>query len=159
MNKKKIKITITIMIALVFALILYIQLFPDEYQPADDEIALHIQLNTKEDIGLLLFDYCVDNEEHSCGIANADTSLLKHNSDIIMTWNKQELNSSSDVIELSTHLRIITEYVDPNFENIYPENITRYIDTPISLEAHFGQEYFITITGDKTNGYKAELVR
>ena len=53
-------------------------------------------------------------------------------------------------------LRIITEYVDPNYENIYPENITRYTD-PIAWEAHLGQSYFITITGDKANGYTAVL--
>ena len=29
--------------------------------------------------------------------------------------------------------------------------------TPISWKAYFGQEYFITITGDKANGYKAVL--
>ena len=41
--------------------------------------------------------------------------------------------------------------------NIYPENITQYIDTPISWKAYFGKEYVITITGDKANGYKAVL--
>ncbi|MBQ2439484.1 MAG: hypothetical protein II267_06315, partial [Paludibacteraceae bacterium] len=70
---------------------------------------------------------------------------------------KQELSSSSDAVELSIHFRIITEYVDPNYENIYPENITQYIDTPISWKAYFGKEYVITITGDKANGYKAVL--
>lgn len=114
-------------------------------------------MNTKEDIGLLVFDYYVDDEEHSGGISNADKSLIKSNSDSIMVWNKQELSSSSDAVELSIHFRIITEYVDPNYENIYPENITQYIDTPISWKAYFGQEYFITITGDKANGYKAVL--
>ena len=112
-------------------------------------------MNTKEDIGLLVFDYYVDDEEYSGGISNADKSLIKSNSDSIMVWNKQELSSSSDAVELSIHFRIITEYVDPNYENIYPENITQYIDTPISWKAYFGQEYFITITGDKANGYKA----
>ena len=41
-----------------------------------------------------------------------------------------------------------------NYENIYPEDITKYID-PISWKAHFGESYFITITGGKTNGDKA----
>lgn len=157
MNKKKNRVAIVIMIALVFGFILCIQLIPDEYKPADDEIALHIQMNTKEDIGLLVFDYYVDDEEYSGSISNADKSLIKSNSDSIMVWNKQELSSSSDAVELSIHFRIITEYVDPNYENIYPENITQYIDTPISWKAYFGQEYFITITSDKANGYKAVL--
>ena len=37
------------------------------------------------------------------------------------------------------------------------KNITQYIDTPVSWKASFGEEYFITITGDKANGYKAVL--
>ena len=52
--------------------------------------------------------------------------------------------------------RIITEYVEPNFENVYTEDITKYAE-PISWEAHFGESYFITITGDKTTGYKVAL--
>ena len=73
-----------------------------------------------------------------------------------MVWNKEELNNISDTFELSMQFRIITEYVAPNYENIYPDVITKYME-PISWEARFGESYFITITGDKTNGYKAVL--
>lgn len=153
---KKIWIAIAIVVMLGLGFLLYKLIIPDEYVPADDEIALHIQFNTKEDVGLLVFDYHADDSEQSGGIANADKSLIKHNSDIIQVWNKQELHSSSDTVELLIQFRIITEYVAPNYENIYPEDITVYID-PISWEAHFGKSYFITITGDKINGYKAVL--
>ena len=54
--------------------------------------------------------------------------------------------------------RIITEYANPNYENIYSEDITRYID-PISWDAHFGESYVVTITGDKTNRYEAVLAK
>ena len=40
------------------------------------------------------------------------------------------------------------------YKNI--DDITKYIE-PVSWKAHFGESYFITITGDKTNGYKAVL--
>ena len=40
--------------------------------------------------------------------------------------------------------------------NVYTEDITKYAE-PISWEAHFGESYFITITGDKTTGYKVAL--
>lgn len=156
MNKKITGIAIAMVVVLVLCFILYNQSISDEYVPADDEIALHIQLDTKEDVGLLVFDYRADDHEYSGGTSNADKSLIKHNSDNIVVWNKQQLNSSSDTVELSMQIRIITEYVDPNYENIYPENITRYID-PISWEARFGESYFVTITGDKTSGYKAVL--
>ena len=156
MSKKRIGVVIVLVVVLGLGFLLYQQTIPSEYVPSDDEIALHIQLNTKEDIGLLVFDYQADDFEYSGGISNADKSLMKRNSDNIQVWNKQELNSSSDAVELSIQFRIITEYMDPNYENIYPEEITKYIE-PISWEAQFGNSYFITITGDKTNGYHAVL--
>ena len=154
MNKKRMGIVLAIVAVLGLGFILYRQITPDEYVPDDDEIALHIQLNIREDVGLLVFDYRADDSEYSGGISNANKTLIKHNSDNIKVWNKQELDCSSDTVELSIQFRIITEYVEPNFENIYPEDISKYID-PISWEAHFGETYFITITGDKTSGYKA----
>lgn len=157
MNKKKIKIAIAVVIALVFGFVLYVQMSSDEFKVADDEIAMHIQLDTKEDIGLIVFDYIVDGHEYSGGIANANKSLISHNSKEIQVWNKQELNTSSDSVDISLQFRIITEYVDPNYENIYPSNITKNIDVPISWNAKFGEEYFVTITGDNQSGYTAEL--
>ena len=101
----------------------------------------------------MVFDYSADDSEHSGGISNANKSLIKHNSDNIQVWNKQELESNSDSVELTVQFRIITEYVPPNFENIYPEDITKYI-APISWKANFGESYFVTITGDKISGYR-----
>ena len=157
MNKKKIKIAIVIMIVFVFGLLLYAQIPSDEFKAAKDEIAMHIQLDTKEDVGLIVFDYTVDGHEYSGGIANADKSLVRHDSKETQVWNKQELNSSSDSIDISIQFRIITEYAEPNFENIYPEHLTKKIDVPISWIAQFGKEYFVTITGDNQSGYTAEL--
>ena len=156
MKKKIIEIVVAIVIVLGASLVIYNQIMPDEYVPADDEIALHIQLDTEEDVGLLVYDYRADSHEYSGGISNADRSLIKHDSDNIVVWNKEELNNLSDTFELSMQFRIITEYVTPNYENVYPDDITKYLE-PISWEAHFGESYFITITGDKTNGYKAIL--
>ena len=156
MNKKRTGIVIAIVVVFGLLFILCSQTIPDEYMPADDEIALHIQLDIKEDVGLLVFDYRADGHKYSGGTSNADKSLIKHNSDRIVVWNKQQLNSSSSTVEVSMQIRIITEYMDPNYENIYPEDITRYVD-PVSWEAHFGESYFVTITGDKASGYKAVL--
>ena len=151
-----IRIIVAIVIVLGLGLVVYKQIVPDEYVLADDEIALHLQLDTKEDVGLLVYDYHADGQEYSGGISNADGSLIRHDSDNIVVWNKEDLNNLSDSFELSIQVRIITAYVDPNYENVYPDDITKYVE-PISWEAHFGQSYFITITGDKTNGYKAVL--
>lgn len=157
MKKRKFGIAIAIVAILGIGIVLYNQIIPNEYIPTDDEIALHIELDIEEDIGLLVFDYIADGREYSGGISNADRSLIKHNSDVLQLWNRQELNSSADTVELSIQLRIIMEYVEPNFENIYSEDITEYIDTPVSLNADFGEEYFILITGNKESGYKAVL--
>ena len=156
MKKKIIGSIVAIVIVLVLGLIIYNQIIPNEYVPAADEIVLHIQLDVEEDVGLLVYDYCADSHEYSGGISNADRSLIKHDSDNIIVWNKEELNNLSDAFDLSVQFRIITEYVDPNYENVYPDDITKYME-PISWKANFGESYFITITGDKTNGYKAVL--
>ena len=156
MKKKIIGSILAIAVVLILVFIVYYRVVPDEYVPAADEIALHIQLDTEEDIGLLVYDYRADGHEYSGGISNADGSLIKHDSDNIVVWNKEELNTFSDTFELSMQFRIITEYVTPNYENIYPDDITKYME-PISWDANFGESYFITITGDKTNGYKARL--
>lgn len=130
----------------------------DEYKVADDEIALQIKLDTKEDVGLIIYDYSVGGFKHSGGISNADKSLIKHNDLVIEPMSKQlEFDNLSDIEDLIIKFTIITEYVDPNYDNIYPEEYTKIIETPISLKAHYGESYSITISGDKTNGYEATL--
>ena len=156
MKKKIIGIILAIALVLALAFIIYNQTVSDEFVPADNEIALHLQLDVEEDVGLLVYDYRADSHEYSGGISNADGSLIKHDSDNIVVLNKEELNNIADTFELSMQFRIITEYVAPNYENIYPDDITKYME-PISWEASFGESYFITITGDKTNGYKVAL--
>ena len=158
MNKKRIGIAAAIAAVLGLGFILYNQMkYSGEYIPADDEIALRIQFDTEEDVGLLVYDYSANGSKQSGGISNADKSLMKHDELLIDVWNKEVLQCSADTVELSIQFRIITEYVEPNYENIYPEEITKYIDDPISWKAHFGESYSITITGGKTNGYKAVL--
>ena len=154
--KKIIGIAAAAVIVLGLSLVICNQIIPDEYVPADDEIALHLKLDTEEDVGLLVYDYRAGSHEYSGGISNADGSLIQHDSDNIVVWNREELNLSSDPFELTMQFRIITEYVAPNYENVYPDDITKYME-PISWEAHFGESYCITITGDQTNGYQAVL--
>lgn len=156
MKKKVIGIIAAIVVVMGLGLVVYNQIIPNEYVPAADEIALHLQLDTEEDVGLLVYDYRADSHEYSGGISNADGSLIKHDSDNIVVLNKEELNNIADTFELSMQFRIITEYVAPNYENIYPDDITKYME-PISWEAHLGESYFITITGDKAKGYQAVL--
>lgn len=158
MRKKKIGIAIAIAAVLGLGFILYSRTrYSGEYVPADDEIALHIQLDTEEDIGLLVFDYSANGSEQSGGISNADKSLMKHDEQLIEVWNQETLQCSADTVDLSIRFRIITEYVEPNYENVYSENITKYIEDPVSWNARFGESYSVTITGNQTNGYQAVL--
>ena len=57
MKKKIIGMIAAVVIVLGLSLVVYNQMIPNEYAPADDEIALHIRLDAEEDIGLLVFDY------------------------------------------------------------------------------------------------------
>ena len=129
MNKKRSGIAIAIIAILGLGFILYNQaIYSGEYVPTDDEIALRIQFDTKEDVGLLVYDYSANDSKFSGGISNADKSLIKHDDLLIDVWNKEQLQYSADTVELSIQFRIITEYVDPNYENIYPENLTKYLE-------------------------------
>ena len=156
MEKQRIEIIAAMAVALGLSLVVYNRFHGKNYVPAADEIALQIQVDTKEDIGLLVYDYQAGGRTYSGGISNADSSLIKHDSDNIVVWNREELNNISDPFELSMQFRVITEYVKPNFENIYPEEITKFAE-PIAWEAGFGETYHITITGNRVDGYKAVL--
>ena len=157
MNKKKIGIAIAMVVVLGLGFVLYRQTIPHEYVPTDDEIALYIQLDTKEDFGLLLIDYKDANGSGGQGgMSNANKSLLKHDDQIFYTLPEHAFDNPSDVENLLIQFTIITEYVEPNFEEIYPEEYKIPMDA-ISLKADFGESYSITISGDKTKGYKAVL--
>lgn len=139
--------------------LIYNKLTPAESIPSEDEISIHFRLDTKEDIGLLVYDYIIDGKEHSGGVSNADKSPIKHDSDdLIMTWNREELNSIAQSAEISMSFRIITDYLDPNYDNIYPDAITENAGS-VSWTAYFGNSYYIVITGDRINGYKSELIK
>lgn len=156
MEKQRIGIIAAMAVALGLSLVVYNRFHGKNYVPAADEIALQIQVDTKEDIGLLVYDYQAGGRTYSGGISNADGSLIKRDSENIVVLNREELNQSDDSFELSMQFRVITEYVTPNFENIYPEDITKYAE-PIAWEAGFGETYHITITGNRVDGYEAVL--
>lgn len=154
--KKRIFIILAILSFIILSFIIYKYANSSDYTPANDELALRIQLDVKEDIGLLIFDYEVNGHEFSSGISNTDRSLLKHDDQIIHVWNRDQLEGSSDPLDLSINFRIITEYVEPNFENSYPKELTKVLN-PISLKAEYGQIYDLTISGDRINGYKVVI--
>ena len=63
---KKIGVAIAAIVALALGSIaIYGQTISSEYVPADDEITLHIQMDTEEDAGPLIYDYCANGREYS----------------------------------------------------------------------------------------------
>lgn len=155
MKHKTIKIFIIIIILLILSFLLIKYLKDNEYSTPLEEITLEIKLDLKEDIGLIIIDYEVDDISGSGGISNANKTLISHNDTLTYTLNKQEFNNLSNIENLIINFKIITKYIDPNYENIYPEEYTSII-APIQIKAHYGETYHITITGDKTNGYIAK---
>ena len=159
LSKKRllIKIATAVILILAAGFILYQILFPDEFKVNEDEIALRIRLDTAEDIGLLVYDYNINGEDYSGGMSNADRSLIGHDEEIIVTWNEEDLHADlKEENDITVTFRVITEYTDPNFDNVYPEEITMYLD-PIEWEAHKGEEYQLLISGDNTNGYEVTM--
>ena len=114
------------------------------------EIALRIQMDVEEDIGLLLIDYEAGASSGSGGTSHADKSPIERDELLFYTFGEQ------DVENLSLTFTVVTEYVDPNYENVYPEEYTKPAGE-VALQARFGETYSITITGDKTGGYTAAL--
>lgn len=155
MKHKTIKIFIIIIILLILSFLLIKYLKNNEYSTPLEEITLEIKLDLKEDIGLIIIDYEVDDISGSGGISNANKTLISYNDTLTYTLNKQEFNNLSNIENLIINFKIITKYIDPNYENIYPEEYTSII-APIQIKAHYGETYRITITGDKTNGYIAK---
>ena len=92
--KKRIFIILAILSFIILSFIIYKYANSSDYTPANDELALRIQLDVKEDIGLLVFDYEVNGHEFSSGISNTDRSLLKHDDQIIHVWNRDSLEWS-----------------------------------------------------------------
>ena len=131
---------------------------PYQYQAVDDEIKLIIQLDLKEDIGLLLIDYDAGGKEGSGGMSNADKTMLRRDDLLDWTFDKKLLDipEQADGVDLTLRFTVVTEYVEPNYEDIYPEEY-KIPMKELSLKAKFGESYFITIRGDKTSGYSAVI--
>lgn len=125
-------------------------------ETAENEIALRIKLDMKEDFGLLLIDYDANGSGGRGGISSANKSLLKHDEQLFYTLPRRAFDNPSDVENLSIQFTVITKYFEPNFAEIYPEEYTISMDA-IPLKADFGKAYSIIIRGDMASGYQAVL--
>ena len=155
--KKKIGIAVLVAAA-VLAVALFL-VFHGADKPAQtnaDEISLQIQLDLKEEIGLLLIDSVMVGPVSSGGSSNADKTMLKKDDFIYWPIERQNDENSPDNVTLSLRFTVVTEYCEPNYENTYPAEYQIPMDA-ITFPAEFGKSYSIRITGDKANGYRAVL--
>jgi len=156
MKKKTGIIVLAFSVILIIAIIFVLSKAYESKQTSENEINIQIQLDLKEDIGLLIIDSDFCGNKESGGVSNLDKSMIKKNDVISWSIDKQHYVNISDTIELALHFTVISEYCDPNYENIYPEEYMIPIEE-IAFTANFGETYFIKIVGDKTNGYQAIL--
>lgn len=155
--KKKTGIFIIAFAAVLIAAIIFVSgRLQGPTQTAKNKISLQIQLDLKEDIGLLLIDSNINGNIESGGSSNADKSMIKKDDVIYWSIEKENYENISDTIELLLHFTVVTEYCDPNYENTYPDEYLIPMED-ITFPAKFGEAYAIKIVGDKTNGYQAIL--
>jgi hypothetical protein len=121
-------------------------------EASDDEILLKIRLDLGEDIGLLLIDHRVDGNEGCGGISNADKSMLKRGE--VLYWSFERApDDASESAEVTVRFTVVTEYADPNFDNIYPEETMIPLE-PVSFSARYGEIVSVRIEGDRAGGYR-----
>ena len=155
--KKKTGIVLLVLAAVLAAVIAFAYHKTHQtVQPDGQQINLQIQLDLKENIGLLIVESDIDGSKASGGISNADKSMLKKDETLYWQIDKQSSDNLSDAVGLSLRFTIITAYCDPNYENVYPEEYTMPLEA-ISFAAKYGETYAIRIVGDKANGYRAVL--
>ena len=126
------------------------------YTSADDEITLQIQLDLDEEIGLLVIDYAAGESSGSGGVSNADKSPLKRDELLFYTLERRFFEEPSAVDSLRLTFTVITEYQEPNYENVYPGEYTLPAGGVI-LGAEFGEVYSLVISGGTESGYEAVL--
>ena len=154
--KKKTGIVLLVLAAVLAAVIAFAYHKTHQTVPPNEQILLQIQLDLKEDIGLLVIESDIDGSKASGGISNADKSMLKKDETLYWQIDKQSSEPLSDTVGLSLRFTIITAYCDPNYENVYPEEYTMPLET-VAFAAKYGETYAIRIVGDKASGYRAVL--
>ena len=154
MHRKKI-IFLIILLSIILCLIINKNNKVEKNETSADEIILQINLDVPKDFGLLLIEYETKDASGSGGVSNANKSLIKHNDNLTYSLSKQDFNNASDITDLTLTFKIVTEYVEPNYEDNYQASSIITLN-PVQINAHYGNAYHITITSDE-NSYQSIL--
>ena len=120
----------------------------------DDEVLLIFDLNTKDEIYQISMDFIVDEKiVGRAGTRNANSTPFAKDERIYYSIVKGvDLNKDLDISKLSLQFYVA------DFINDFGEPDDEYkIENEIKLVAGYGNVYYITIAGDKENGYFAFL--
>ena len=156
MNRKKLLIIALAAAAALLAIFVAVSNLHREPEVSGDEVMLRIELDLKEDVGLFIIDSDIDGKEESGGVSNADRTKLKKDEVLYWSIDRVHYTDVPEPFPLTLRFRIVTEYIDPNYENIYPEEYVMEMDE-ISFTASFGEMYSIRVTGDRDGGYQAVI--
>ena len=155
MHHKKI-IFLIILLSIILCIIINKNNKVEETKTSDEEIIFQIDLDVPKDFGLLLIEYETKDASGSGGVSNANKSLIKHNDKLTYSLSKQDFNNASDITDLTLTFKIVTKYVEPNYDDNYPASSIIELK-PLQIKAQYGNTYHITITTDDKNSYQASL--
>ena len=130
--------------------------FVPGYEAEADKINLQIQLDLEEDIGLFLCEAEAPRFHVTDGQANADRSLIRRDELLYDSFTRWQFETPGEPKEITLRFSVVTEYVDPNFENDYPDELVTSLD-PVTVSARFGDTVRIVVHGGHDTGYWAEL--
>ena len=128
----------------------------EPYAPADDEIALRIQLDLDEDIGLLVIDYAAGESSGSGGVSNADKSPLRRDELLFYTLERHFFDDPSAVGQPAPGLHGHNGVSGAQLRKRLPRGIHLPAGGVI-LGAEFGEVYSLVISGGTESGYEAVL--
>lgn len=130
--------------------------FVPGFEAKEDTITLQIQLDLQEDIGLFLREAEAPGFHVAGGQSNADRSPIRRDELLYDSFSRWEFSDPAGPKELTLRFSVVTEYVDPNYENLYPAALTVAMD-PVTIRADFGDTVRIVVHGGRGSGYWAEL--
>lgn len=131
---------------------------PKEITANSDEFIFEIHLNTKEDIYQLAYEYSLGETPIGGGDMMKANGKTKLESPSYIRFRVNNFPDSKDITDFSIML-----YISDTLENVGDfnqavEHTGQYsIGNEIKFTPVYGNIYSITISGDKENGYVAEL--
>ncbi|MBD5560964.1 MAG: hypothetical protein HDQ87_11580 [Clostridia bacterium] len=131
-----------------------------EPEPTSEELMLVIDLDTEDDIGLLVIDYEGEGVEGSGGVSNADKTVLRRGEKLFFTLDKeQEHYDDPDKLEnLTVRFSVVDPGIEPNIDNVYPAESVSPLE-PVTVPVSFGESAHLAVRGSRPDGYTAELLK